>query len=148
MKHEKYVIHYRNLKFIKSLGVKITKVHRVLAFKQSAWLKPYIDFNTEKRKEAKNEFEKDFFKLMNNSVLGKTMENVKNRMEQKLSTDNERAIKLVANLHFKNRKCFDGLHLVEMHKKEIKYDKPIYVGCASLNLSKLCMMDFLSLIHI
>ena len=130
MKHEKYVLHYRNLKSITDLGVKITKLHRVLAFKQSAWLKPYIDFNADKRKEAKNEFEKDFFKLMNNSVFGKTMGNVKNRMEEKLTTNNDMAIKWFSKLHFKNSINLDGLHLVEMHKREIKYDKPIYVGCA------------------
>ncbi|XP_068749377.1 uncharacterized protein [Montipora capricornis] len=112
---EKYVLHYRNLQLYTDLGLKITKVHRVLEFNQSAWLKQYIDFNTEKRTNAKNAFEKDFFKLMNNSVFGKTMENIIKRVDVRLVTDENKPLKMAAKPTYVSSKIFNE-NLVAVHK--------------------------------
>ena len=130
------MIHDRNLKYILKLGFKLTKIHRVLQFEQNAWLKHYIDMNTKFRKYAKHEFAKDFIKLMNNTVFGKTMENVKNRMQLHLTTNNDNAIKWFSKVNFKYCKYHRGLYMIEMFKQEIVYDKPIYVRICILGLSK------------
>ena len=115
----KYVIHYRALKQCLKLGLKLTKIHRVLQFKQNPWMKPYIDLNTKKRKEAKNEFEKDFFKLMNNSVFGKTTENIRNRVDVQLVKTEWHAQKLINKPTFESFKRFDD-NLEACHMKKTK----------------------------
>ena len=140
---EKYVIHYRNLQLYIDLGLKLTKVHRVLEFNQSPWLKQYIDFNTEKRKNAKNAFEKDFFKLMNNSVFGKTMENIRKRVDGRLVNDEKKLLKLTSKPTYVSSKIFNE-NLVAVHKikETLTLNRPAYVGMCILDLSKTLMYDF------
>ena len=142
-KKENYVLHYRNLQLYLDLGLKITKVHRVLEFNQTPWLKQYIDFNTEKRKNAKNAFEKDFFKLMNNSVFGKTMENIRKRVDVRLVTDDEKLLKLSSKPTYVSSKIFNE-NLVAVHKikETLTLNRPAYVGMCILDLSKTLMYDF------
>ena len=138
-----YVLHYRNLQLYLSLGLKVDKIHRVLEFKQSPWLKQYIDFNTEKRKSAKNDFEKDFFKLMNNSVFGKTMENIRKRVDVRLVTDENKLLKLASKPTYVSSKIFNE-NLVAVHKikETLTLNRPAYVGMCILDLSKTLMYDF------
>ena len=140
---KKYVLHYRNLQLYLDLGLKIKKVHRVLKFDQSPWLKQYIDFNTEKRKHAKNSFEKDFFKLMNNSVFGKTMENLRKRVDVRLVTNEKKLDKLISKPTFVSSKIFkENLMAVHKVKETLTLNRPAYVGMCILDLSKTLMYDF------
>ena len=139
----KYIVHYRNLKLYLSLGMRLTKVHRVLSFQQSSWLRKYIEFNTEKRKQAANDFEKDFFKLLVNSVYGKTMENLRKRVNVKLVNDVKQLKKLTASPSFDHFRIFTNELIAVNMKKPILYlNRPIYVGFAILDLSKVLMYDF------
>ena len=139
----KYVIHYKNLMQCIKLGIKLKKIHRGIKFNESAWLKPYIDKNTYLRTQAKNNFEKDFFKLMNNAVFGKTMENIRNRVNVKLVNSGEKFKKLVAKPNFISRKIFnENLVSVHMKKTSLTMNKPVYLGMCILDLSKTIMFDF------
>ena len=140
---KEYVLHYRNLQLYLDLCLKIKKVHRVLKFDQSPWLKQYIDFNTEKRKHAKNSFEKDFFKLMNNSVFGKTMENLCKRVDVRLATNEKKLDKLTAKPTYVSSKIFnENLMAVHKVKETLTLNRPAYVGMCILDLSKTLMYDF------
>ena len=141
--HKKYVIHYRNLRQCLELGLKITSVHRGISFNQSSWMEPYIRKNTELRKTATNSFEKDFFKLMNNSVFGKTIENIRKRQNVFLVDNREKASKLSCKPNFERLNIFDrNLVAIHLKKTEVYFNKPVYVGQAILDLSKLLMFDF------
>ena len=138
-----YILHYRNLKLYLSLGMRLKKVHRCLRFTQTPWLKPYIDFNTDKRSRAQNEFEKDFFKLMNNAMFGKTMENMRNRRDINLVTNEESLRKFAAQPSFKRCTIFhESLVAVERIKTTVKLNRPIYTGVAVLDLAKHAMYEF------
>jgi len=140
---EKYVVHIDTLKQAMEHGLVLKKVHRAISFKQSAWLKPYIDFNTKERAKAKNDFEKDFYKLMNNSVFGKTMENVREHKNIKL-VNSERKRKMYASkVNYKNTVRFtDKFMAMNMRRNKVVMNKPVYLGFAILDLSKTVMYEF------
>ena len=140
---KKYVAHINTLKQALNHGLKFKKIHRVTEFNQEAWLKPYIDMNTELRKLAKNDFEKDLLKLMNNSVFGKTMENIRKHRDIKLVTTNKKRSKLVSepNYHTINL-ISEDLLIIEMKKTKVKMNKPIYLGLSVLETSKTLMYEF------
>ena len=150
MDKKKYVVHYRNLLLYLSLGMKLKKIHRVLEFDEKPWMEPYIHLNTELRKKAKSAFKKDFYKLMNNSVFGKTMENLRKRVDIKLvktdgldNAENEKLRKIIAKPSFNRRVKFsDELSAIHVNKTSLRLNKPIYVGFSVLDLSKHLMYDW------
>ena len=140
-----YVVHYENLKFYLKQGMKLKRVKRVLEFEQECWMEPYIRMNTEFRKQAKNDFEKNFYKLMNNSVFGKTMENLRNRVDIKIVRSNEKdkIRKLVASPLYSRHAIFtNDLVGIDMRKSRLLLNKPVYTGMTILEKSKILMYDF------
>ena len=138
-----YVLHYRNLKQYLEEGMILKKVHRGIKFYQSNWMEPYIRKNTDLRKLATNAFEKDFCKLMNNSVFGKMIENIRKRRNVILVDNKDLAYKLSSKPNFERSTIFDeNLIACHMKKTEVYFNKPIYVGQAILDLSKTLMSDF------
>ena len=140
-----YVIYHRNLQLYLSLGMSLKKVHSVLAFDQEDWIEPYIRLNTELKKKAKSYFEKNFFKLMNNSVFGKTMENLRNRTIVKLvRADEHRKLQsLLSDPLYAQHSIFgESVAGIQMHKDHILMNRPVYTGMCVLELSKTLMYDF------
>ena len=141
-----YVVHYDNLKLYESLGLKITKIHRGIKFEESAWLEKYVNLNTKLRIEAtksENNFQVDFFKLMNNSVFGKTLENIRNRVDIRLISSDKVAQKLAVKPNYDHCTIFDENQVaVHMKKTKLYLNKPVYLGMSILDLSKSFMYDF------
>ena len=138
-----YKVNYKNLEYYLKLVLKVTKVHRILTFDEKPFLKEYIDLNTELRKNSKNDLEKDLFKLMNNAIFGKSMENLLNRSNIKLINNNpEKMLKLIKP-NFQN--CYqisNRLAIVESKPIKTVFNKPIYMGAVILETSKLHMYEF------
>ena len=139
----KNVVHIRTLQFYLKHGLKLKKIHRAIKFEQKEILKPYIEFNTEKRKNARNDFEKDIFKLLNNAVFGKTMEDKRKHLDFEIVSDERRFMKCVNNPSFKHSHIInENLVGVEKQKPKLKLDKPIFIGMSILDLSKQHMYKF------
>ena len=142
---DRYVLHYRNLQLYMSLRMRLTKVNRALRFDQRPWMEPYIQMNTELRKKATSGFEKDLYKLMNNLVFGKTMENLRRRVDVKLVRSNEedKLRRLIACPAFARVNIFDDdLAAIQIHKSRLELNRPVFVGMSILDFSKHLMYDF------
>ena len=140
---KKYAVHISILKQTLDHGLKFKKVHRVIEFNQDVWLKKYIDMNTELRKKASNDFEKDFFKLINNAVFGKTMENVRKHRDIKLVKTDHKRNTLVSEPNYHTMKLIsENLSVIEMKKVKVKMKKPIYLRLSILEISKIIMYEF------
>ncbi|XP_077262575.1 uncharacterized protein LOC143897644 [Temnothorax americanus] len=142
----RYVTHYRNLQQCLRLGLRLTRVRRVLQFTQSPWLRGYIELNTTFRTRASNEFERNMYKLMNNAVFGKTMENVRDHVDVRLVTRWEGrygAEAMIARPNFHSRSVFsENLVAIELRRLEVKFNKPVYVGMCILEISKTRLYEF------
>ena len=139
-----YLIFYRMLKFYIRHGMIVDEVHDIISYKQSRWLEKYKSFNTQKRNKAKNDFEKDFYKLLNNSFYGKTMENVQNQLKNKFvkKDDNRKIINQQSKLTFNGiHKSYENCYSYTVRQNEVLMDKPIYLGFSVLELSKLLMYE-------
>ena len=140
---EKYVTHYRNLQFYLEQGLVLKKIHRVLSFTQSRWLAGYINFNTLQRSRSDSNFGKDFFKLMNNSVFGKTQENLRNRVSVEIITDRKMGLKRACKPNIKRSYTInEDVVVMESFVRKLTLNKPIYVGFTVLETSKLWMYSF------
>ena len=142
---EKYVVHYRNLQFYLRQGMRLKNVHRVIEFDQEPWMEPYIRMNTEFRKQARSDFETDFYKLMNNSVFGKTMENLRNRVDVKMvrAWETDKIRKLTSSPSYAKYEVFgNDMAGIHMHKTKLVLNKPVYTGMTILENSKILMYDF------
>ena len=138
-----YVIHIRALDQALTHRLVLECIHRAIELNQFDWMKPYIDFNTQLRTLATNDFEKDFLKLMNNSVFGKMMENIRKHRNIKLVTNKAQYLKTVMKPNFKSGVLFgENLMGCEMGKIKVVMKKPVYLGQAILDLSKIVMYEF------
>ena len=140
---KEYVVHITPLKQELNCGLILKKVHRVLQLNQETWLKPYIIKTTKLRIEVKNDFEKDFFKLMSNSVFEKAMENVRKHRDIKLVTTDKRRNQLVSEPNYYTTKLFSkDVLAIEMKKKKVKLNTPVHLGLPILDISKTLMYQF------
>ena len=140
---QNYVVHYRNLKFFVHNGIKVTKIHQVVKFRQSKWLSKYIQLNTQKRQEASSIFDQDFYKLMSNSTFGKLCESLRNRVTITFVRTEEELLKTTSDGNISSIKIIDeGLSLIIKKKQSILWNKPTIVAASILELSELFMLNF------